>query len=519
VTDDLTKAEESHNNRKRIAGGAGIVFLGRMGALIEAVAIIAFTWLYGLTNFGLYATIWSFIIIATPLAQTAMPLVLQRFVPRGDSDNAHSAIGFALKWSFLAASLLALVVSIYAPELAARMEADPDDIPHLTNIIRVFVWSLPFWVLVEVGTSAIRSLRIFGPEIKVRIVYEQGIRLILGLGLAFAGYITYGLFIAHFVSVFFTGLLTLRLLSKHLDLKTLLKAPMTGDLPKAMLKYARPITPAWMIKSLFSELPVLFLNFFLPGARGLDAAGLYKVARQFTSVLQMVGITFEYVMAPLAAEKAGKTDKTGLQDMFSYAVRLSTVIALPFCAAVILASKDILSMMEPQFMTATYAVVVLAIGRMIEAMAGPSTAIIDMLGHRFLPLTNFLMGLFAMSVLSAYLIPLYGVTGGAIAAAVAMNVTALLALAETMILFKLRPYDHNIIRPLLISLLATSVLVYLITLTKYMASPIAITLALAGLFASLFVVVRYGLTPTDAAALGPLARLSKRHKKSLESSK
>lgn len=512
MTNEAAKIE-SHDNRKRLAGGAGIVFLGRLGAVIEAIAIIAFTWLYGVTNFGLYALFWSFIIIATPLAQTAMPLTLQRFVPRRNKREAHNAIGFALKWSFFIASFIALLVSINADTLALRMEAKPEELEHMTLLIRTFVWTLPFWVLVEVAAAAIRSLRIFGPEIRVRIVYEQGFRLLFGLSFAFLGMQTYGLFLAHFLSVFFAAMFALRLLSKHLVFKKLIMAPMTGELPKKMLKYARPITPAWWIKSLYSELPVLFLNYFLPGARGLDASAFYKVARQITSVLQMVGLTFEYVMAPFAAEKVGKMDHKGLQDMYSFAVRLSTVIALPFSAALILASHDILSIMKPEFIGIMTAIMVLSLGRTVETMAGPSSAIVDMLGHRYLPLTNFLIGLLVMAGLSAYLIPIYEVTGGAIAAAIALNVTSLLALGESVLLFKLRPYDRTIIRPLLISLLMTLVLGSMAFLRDFFDPPFAFLTALAGLFASLFIIVRYGLTPDDAAALGPLTRFSKRHKK------
>lgn len=508
--------QENHNNRKRVASGAGIVFLGRLGAVVEAVAIFTFTWLYGASTFGLFAVLWSLLVIATPIADFAMTLTLQRFVPKGTDDEAHEAIGFALKWSFLLATLIAAVASYSAPYIAGKINADISDAEHLSDVIRFYVWILPFWVLVEVGTAAIRARRTFGPEIRVRILYEQGMRLVAGVAFAMLGWMTYGLFLAHMLAVFFAALLAMRLIAKQLDFKKVLLAPMRGKLPKAMLHYAKPMAPAYMIKSLFSEMPVIFLNQFLPGAAGAAASGYYKIARQVTSVLQMVGQTFEYVMAPLAAEKDGQDDREGLREMFSFVVRISTVVALPFTVALILARFDILSLLKPEFAAAAPAIIALSVARMFEVLAGPSTALIEILGHRLLPIINTLAGLAVMTSFSAYLIPLYGITGGAIAAGLAINTTAILAFVESIILFKMRPYDSRLIKPLIIVLFFSITLLFLDRYVNDYPPPVGVISSLSGFFLTLYMTVRYGLSSSDASALGAFGRFAKPKNKNIK---
>jgi len=496
---------DSETNQARVAGGAGLAFIGRLGAIIEIASIIAFTWLYGVTTFGLFAVLWSYVKVFAAIADVAMTTALQRFVPQA-GDDADKVAGYALKLSFLLASVLALVIFIATPALAPYINAGDADADRLITVIRIYVWVLPFWALVEVATAAVRATRTFGPEIKVRVFYEQGLRLVAAVLFAAFGFLTYGLFLAHLVSVILAALLALRLVAKHYDLKAVLKAPVTGKLAADMLGYGFSVMPANLVKMLFSEFPVMFLNFMLPGAAGAAAGGYYAVARKVASALQAVRLTFEYVMAPLAAEREGHGDRAALDTMYAYATRLSVAIILPFGAALILARHDILATMAPEFQAASTAIAILCAGRVLEAATGPSSAIIEMLGHRLLPPLNGLVGLAALLVLGFQLIPEHGVTGAAIAAAVGLNTTALLGFIQSGFLFKLLPYNKQMLRPLFTSLPLSAGILALVSISQNWPSPVGIIAAITSLFLSLSLIVRYGLSIEDAASMGKIGR-------------
>jgi len=497
---------EPDNHRARIAGGAGYAFLGRMGAFIEAFSVIAFTWFYGAATFGLFAVLWSYVKVSTAFSDVAMATALQRFVPPAKGTDAEKVTGYALKLSFLIACAIALASTLLAPKLAPFINAAESEAIRLTTIIQIYVWVLPFWTLVEVATAAIRARCIFGPEIRVRILYEQGIRLIAAIAFALAGMLSYGLFLAHLISVVLAAGLALRLVAKHYDMVEILRAPMSGPIARDMRKYGYAVMPANVIKGLFSEFPVMFLNFMLPGAAGAAAGGYYSVARKIASALQTVRMTFEYVMAPLAAEREGHGDRAALRDMYHYATRLSICVALPFAAAIILARSDILAAMKPEFQVAATAIAILCAGRVFEAATGPSSAIIEMLGHRLLPPLNSLLGLTTLLALGFYLIPLYGVNGAAIAASIGLNVTAVLSLVEAGLLFKILPYDRQLFRPLMLALLMTTVIICMVPFSTQWPAPTGILIAIASLLAALMLLVRYGLNDTDAAALGKIGR-------------
>lgn len=514
MTEDDKKPDfaETSENLARVAGGAGFAFLGQMGALVEAVSVIAFTWFYGAATFGLFAVLWSYVKVSTAVSDAAMTTALQRFVPKTDKEGADMVAGYALKFSTIIATLIAFVSWLYAPELAGFLNAAEDDAAQLVTVIQIYVWVLPFWTIVEVATAAVRARRTFGPEIRVRIFYEQGLRLVAAVGFALMGFMTYGLFLSHLVSVILSAGLALRLVAKYYNFGAMMRAPLTGPVARDVFQYGWSLVPANLIKKLFSEFPVMFLNFMLPGAAGAAAGGYYAVARKIASALQAVRTTFEYVIAPLASEKHGDGDHGALKDMYAYSTRLSITIALPFGAALILARHDILAVMQPEFQAAAIAIAILCAGRILEAATGPSSALIEMLGHRLLPAVNGLAGLVTLLVLGNILIPEHGVTGAAFAAAAGLNITAILAFIQTLMIYGLWPYDRFALRPVLVSLLTSGVMFALIPFSKQWAAPIGIIASVGGLLLAVAMLIRYGLSHSDAVALGRFGRLKKLRK-------
>jgi len=495
-----------NNNKARVAGGAGYALLGRLGAVIEAASFIAFTWLYGAETFGLFAVLWSYVKVTSAFSEMAMTTALQRYVPQSDTSEKSYIAGYALKLSLLLSLILALIFTVTAPYFTPFINTSSNDNLHLLNIMRIYIWVLPFWCLVNVSTAAVRATRTFGPEVKVRIFYEQGLRFTVGCLLALAGYLSYGLFIAHLISMMLAAFFALRLLAKYYDITAILKAPITGTTPSEIWRYGLSIMPAYLIKMLFSEFPVMFLNMLLPGAAGAAAGGYYAIARKVASSLQAIHKTFEYVVAPLTAEKTGMNDKTALAEIYTYATRLSVSITLPLAAALILARYDILAVMRPEFQVAGQAIAILCVGRVLEAVTGPSAAITEMLGHRLLPALNGFLGLVSMLVLGFIFIPEHGVTGAAIAAALGLNLTAYLSLIETKILFGLSPFNKELIRPVILSSLCAALILVLVPFSHHWQAPYGILTAIFLLMGSFALLIRYGFSLSDTNTFGKVGK-------------
>ena len=123
--------------------------------------------------------------------------------------NASRILKYALSISLSVSCLVSIGLVLAAPLLANTLNANERDTQHLVNIIQIYAWAVPVWCLIDVATAAIRARRVFGPEIKVRVFYEQGFRLVFGSVFCFLGYLSYGLFIAHLIGLVFTAVFAL----------------------------------------------------------------------------------------------------------------------------------------------------------------------------------------------------------------------------------------------------------------------------------------------------------------------
>jgi len=212
--------------RGEVARGAGLAGLSRMGALIEALAQPLYIWLFGLATYGIYVVLWGAVSLTANLVHLSMPLALQRVVPKEEEAGAHGAVKLALLIALVPSTLIALIVTLNAGAIASIFSAAPDDAPHLPLAVAIFVWALPLWTFIEVATAAARARRAFGPEIRLRIFWEQIARILFALGFFALGAGSLGLMAAHLCSLAITALLCVPLLGRYYDLRLLIRAPL-----------------------------------------------------------------------------------------------------------------------------------------------------------------------------------------------------------------------------------------------------------------------------------------------------
>ncbi|HEX9932872.1 MAG TPA: polysaccharide biosynthesis protein, partial [Allosphingosinicella sp.] len=416
--------------RDEVARGAGLAGLARMGALIEAVAQPLYTWLFGLATYGLYVALWAAVNLLANIIDLSMTAALQRIVPTEQADErVHGAVKLALLVSVLPAAAAAAAIALHAEAIAALFSAAPEDRAFLPRAIAFFAWALPLWTFVEVATSAARARRAFGPEIRLRIFWEQVARIGFALGffaLAFGGI---GLVLAHLCSLALTALLSVRLLARYYDLRLLVRAPIPADLARNVLLSGVALLPSNLSRRLLIDAPPLVLNVMLPGARGASAAGLFEIARKISTVPHIVRQAFQYVLGPLSSAQAS-ADRAQIAPLYRFASRVSTALVVPLGGLLVFAGADILSVYRPEVREALPLLWILVAARVLEAIVGPAATIVEMTGHRVLPLVNSFAAVALWAVLALLLTPGGGAFGMAIAVATATLVGAWAAMIE-----------------------------------------------------------------------------------------
>lgn len=478
--------------------------LARLGALIEVIAQPIYTWLFGIATYGLYIVLWSAVNMAEKIVDLSLTQALQRIVPVEGEEAAHGAVKFALLVTTIPAAAIAAIVTIFSSEIAGLLSAAPDDAARLPQMIALFAWALPLWTFVEVATSAARARRAFGPEIRLRIFWEQCARLVFAIGFFFAGWTSMGLLVAHLLSLLLVAILSARLLGRYYDLKLMIRAPVPAPLRNTVLLSGIALSPSAIARRVLNDLPPIILNVMLPGAQGATAAGLFGIARKVASVPLIVRQAFLYVLAPLSSAQAS-LDRAKLAPLYAFSSRLSAALVLPLGGLLILLASDILNLFGPGADAALMALVILTAGRMGEAILGPATPIVEMIGHRLLPLLNSLAGILVWVVLAWAFAPERGAEGMAIAVSIGAVVIALAAVVELKVSDSLLPFDRPFLRGLLTGATGLALLTAIGIALEPMGAPVR-AIALLLLFAPLcWVTLRLGLDHEDRLALGAFA--------------
>ena len=496
------RIEEGAVTRGDVARGAGLAGLARAGALIEAVAQAVYSWLFGLATYGIYVVLWGAVNLASNIVDLAMTVALQRVVPGESEEGRHKAVKAALLIGMVPATAVALLVSLNANRVAAIFSAAPADRLTLPLAVAIFAWALPLWTFVEIATSAVRARRAFGPEIRLRIFWEQVARILFALGFWALSFGSLGLIAAHLCSLAVTAFLSVRLLGGYYDLKLLIRTPVGGALWSTMLKSGLALTPSNLSRRLLIDGPPMILNLMLPGARGAAAAGLFEIARKISTIPHIVRQSFQYVLGPLTSEQAG-LDRGAIGPLYRFASRISNALVLPLGGLLIFAGADILSVYRPEVQAALPILWILVAARVFEAIVGPAAAIVEMIGHRGLPLLNSLIGLGLWAALALLLVPRFGAIGMATAVAAGTVVSAYAATIELKIGEGLSPFDRKLFQGLGISLAGVLAMAGVEWLSDGPVRFAAVTLLWAG---TTWLALRYGLTREDREALGGLSR-------------
>jgi O-antigen/teichoic acid export membrane protein len=489
--------------RGDVARGAGLAGLARLGALVEAVAQPLFIWLFGLATYGLYVALWGAINLVANIVDLSMTAALQRVVPAAqDEEGAHAALRLALLFALLPAIAAAALIAVLAGEIAPFLSAAPEDRASLAAAIALFAPALPLWVFVEVATSAARARRAFGPEIRLRIFWEQIARILFALGFFALGAGTLGLMAAHLASLALTAALCLPLLARYYDLKLIVRAPLPPRLTGTMLLTGLALLPATLSRRLLIDAPPVALNLMLPGTAGAVAAGLFEIARKLSTVPLIVRQAFQYVMAPLSSAQA-HLDRAELGPLYRFAARVSTALVVPLSGLLVFAGADILSVYREEAQAALPLLALLVAARAAEAIVGPATPIVEMAGHRLLPLLNSALGVALGAALAAWLVPEQGALGMAIAVAAATVLIAYAATLELRLSDRLSPFDRKLFQGLAIALAGVALMALAESLTR---GPTRFALVLALWAATSWLALRFGLNRPDREALGAIAR-------------
>lgn len=497
---------DSPPGSRQVAKGAGTALLARAGGVIEIISQPLYVWLFGLPTYGLYMVLWSAVNLIENFADLGMTSALQRVVPQARDDIERAqALRLAMLIGVTPCIVIALAVSLGAPWVAELVNVAAKDRDRLATGIALFAWALPFWAYLEIATSALRARKAFGPEIRLRVMWEQLLRMAAAVLLCAIGAGTLGLLIAHICSLAITCVFSTRLLARYYRLDLVLSGPPASGMASKTLYAGLSVLPSNVISRLFSDAPPLILNLLIPGAAGASAAGLFAIARKIASGVQLIRQAFSYVMAPLASE-AVRHDMRHVAEIYGFATRLTIVVATPVVCAIAGGGRALLALFGPGAQSAYVALALLTFIRLIESVAGQAAAIQSVISRYHHPLVGSVLGLAASAALGMILLPQGGMDGMAIAVSAGIGVSVLTPMVQLWFHDRLHPFAPPFARAAAVAAIVGTAIFVISELLAPLHHLIRIGLGAILLLGGIWLSARFGLSSADKDALGKTGR-------------
>jgi O-antigen/teichoic acid export membrane protein len=148
---------------------------------------------------------------------------------------------------------------------------------------------------------------------------------------------------------------------------------------------------------------------------GTRDAGIYSVVQKGAELIVILLMAANMPLAPAIARLHAHGDRHGLEHATERVARATLLVSAPVAIAFMIFPGIYLSLFGPSFATGATALMIVAVGQLVNAMAGPSGNLLIMTGEERVAVRAVAVGLVANVVLAVLLVPSLGVTGAAVA--------------------------------------------------------------------------------------------------------
>ncbi|MBK5277409.1 MAG: oligosaccharide flippase family protein [Bacteroidia bacterium] len=404
---------------------------------------------------GLFRTIQDAAILLSPFAQFGLASGIFRYYPQfaKDQKTSGSFISLMLLLSVVGFAIFFVVFQYLESSILSYFNDNAKEIIHYASLV---LWLTLILLITSLLEAYSRSLL---KTIFPNLLREVVSRLFLSLFVLFyfLGYLDFQEFIISTTLGYLVCLMALIVyLARSGDLKLGLKfsAAHKIKLPE-LLKYSLLSFAGTAGLIIIGKVDSIMVS----GLLGLAANAVYTTAFYMATVIEIPKRALSQVAMPLIARAFEKKDLKDIQTLYQ-----KTAINQFIIGALILigvwANLDNIFQLIPKseiYEAGKYVVMIVGFGKLVDMIFGPSSEIIVL--SKYYSFNILLIILLAGSIVFAnnLLIPVYGINGAAIGAALALiffNFTKFLFIWATL---KLQPFSFGTIKIFLITVVAVAI--------------------------------------------------------------
>ena len=481
-------SEIVNQSLQKIAKGTGIIFIGTiMGMGLGLISRVLLARFFTQSEYGIYSLalvlLSIFVTIALFGLQDGAARQIGYYRGRDDSLKVKGIIFSAIQIVLIASIILSFILFLASDILSTKIFHDP----VLAAPLKVLAFTIPFLALTQLFVNIFRGFE----SVKESVYFQNILRNVL-----FPAFlIPVVLFALPFIDAIYAFAASIIVTFIAFSFYVLKKIPLSledsrsnllvvNSVGKELLFFSVPLLGSYMLSAIMHWTDTLMLGYFTTS----DIVGLYNAAVPLASIISTFLFSTHFIFIPIIAKLYSQNLMSELKRNYQILTKWILFAVLPLFFVFILFPGVILnSIFGANYVKASIALQILAIGFLILVALGPSGATLLSMGKSKFLLSVNLIGASLNVFLNATLIPIWGIEGAAITTALSIVTVNALCSIKLYQISKTHPFTKNYIIPLLISSLII-VLIYIV-LINFISITILSLLLLFILFMATCIVV------------------------------
>jgi stage V sporulation protein B len=430
----------------KIARGSFLILIGnaifRVGGYIYRVLMAS---LLGPTAYGILGLTLPFQGIFQVLAAGGLPPAIAKYVSQykalDEDDLARQTIYTSLKIMVFLGIFFGLVMVFFvAPFLANDFWHKPEALLPLQAVSLI----TPFSVIVGAFRGAFQGVYKMEYILYTR-AFEQLFMISFASAFIIIGLSAFGAVLGTSVGFMASALVSVILFKKYMwkyipQPSENFKFPIKKEiaLAKELIIFSVPVTITALAEMAIYSACTIIMGIFLIST----LVGYFTAADPIARLPLIISISIATTILPAASEAFSTKNQELLSKYVSQSYKYGMILVIPICIGIAMFAKPILATVyftNLDFTNGAMALSILVIGMTFYSLFAISASIIQGIGNPRIPMYVLLGGTAITIVLSWFMIPVYGIEGGALATTIASFVMMIPILILTFRMTKVTP--------------------------------------------------------------------------------
>lgn len=468
--------KEVKDSSKQLIKGTIIVMIGLvLGKLIGYIYTILVARI-GSEIFGLYSlgvSIISFLIILSLFGlKSGIVRYVSYYKAKKDDSRIKGIILSSLKISVFLSIVFSIIILVFSEFISNHIFHNPS----LNIVLKILAVSIPFIVGMEIFSGIFTAFKKIEYSVFITEIFEKLVKLVLLFILIYVGFKLEAVILSYLISIIISFTLSLYFLQKVYPLfRNKIKSI---EIKKELIIYSFPLLFSGFLASIVRFIDIIMIGFF----RSASEVGIYNVALSTSYLMVIIPTSIMSLFLPIITEKYGKKSYKDIKEISKKVARWILTLNLIIFVFIIAFSQEILKLVFGQeYILGNSSLIILSVGYLIFSFVHIHSSYLLMIKKtKITLLINIIMALLNV-ILNLYLIPKYGIIGGAVATSISLTVSYLLFFYFSYKDNKINPYEWNFLKPLTIS-----ILIFLVILaTKNLYQITIMNMAIIGIISSI----------------------------------